>query len=123
MSRIDKYVWAVRLAKTRSMSTNWCKTNKILINESEVKPAQSVKIGDTISIKKNSAVFSYKVLDLVEKRLGAKLVEQYIRDITPDEEVEKYKTYQAAQREYRRNGLGKPSTKERRILNKFWKNK
>ncbi|MBN4070994.1 RNA-binding S4 domain-containing protein [Crocinitomix catalasitica] len=123
MNRIDKYVWSVRLAKTRSMATNWCKSNKILLNGSEVKPAQSVKIGDKIAIKKNAALFTYEVLDLLERRVGAKLVDQYLLDITSEEEIEKYKTYQAAQREYRRSGLAKPSTKERRILNKFWKNK
>ena len=121
MSRIDKYVWSVRLAKTRSMATNWVKSNKILVNGTEIKPSYNVKIGDEITIKKNAAKFSYQVLELLEKRVGAKLVEQYIRDITPIEEIEKYKTYQEAQKQYRQSGYGKPTTKERRAINKFWR--
>lgn len=123
MSRIDKYVWAVRLAKTRSMATDWCKSNKILVNDSEVKPSYQVKIGDEVTIKRNAAKFTYQVLDLLDKRVGAKLVDQYIRDITSEEELEKFKLYQEAQRQYRQNGLGKPTTKERRALNKFWRGK
>ena len=123
MSRVDKYVWAVRLAKTRSMATNWCKSNKILVNGSEVKPSYTMKIGDELSIKKNTAKFSYRVLELLDKRVGAKLVEQYILDITPEEEMEKFRLYQEAQRQYRQNGLGKPTTKEKRALNKFWRGK
>jgi ribosome-associated heat shock protein Hsp15 len=119
MARVDKFIWAVRLFKTRSMATNQCKTNKVLVNDEAVKPARAVKMGDTISIRKSGAVFSYKVLDLLEKRVGAKLVADYIRDITPTEEIEKYKLFQASQSAYRDNGMGKPTTKERRILEKF----
>lgn len=119
MARVDKFIWAVRLFKTRSMAANQCKTNKVLVNDEVVKPSRTVKIGDTVSIRKNGALFSYRVLDLLEKRVGAKLVADYIRDITPNEEVEKYKLFQASQRIYRHNGMGKPTTKERRALEKF----
>lgn len=119
MARIDKFVWAVRLFKTRSLATAQCKTNKVLINDEPIKPSKEVKMGDTISIKKSGAVFSYKVLDLLENRVGAKLVENYIKDVTPAEEVEKYKLFQASQQVYRQNGLGKPTTKDRRSLEKF----
>lgn len=119
MARIDKFIWAVRLFKTRSMASNQCKTNKVLVNNEPIKPAKEVKIGDRVSIKRQGAIFSYKVVDLLEKRVGAKLVENYIRDITPIEEIEKYKVYQAAQSSYRNNGMGKPTTKERRALEEF----
>lgn len=119
MARIDKFIWAVRLFKTRSLATSQCKTNKILLNNEAVKPSKEVKMGDTVSIKKGGAIFSYKVLDLLEKRVGAKLVADYIRDVTPIEEVEKYKMFQASQQVYRQNGLGKPTTKDRRSLEKF----
>ncbi len=121
MARVDKFIWAVRLFKTRSLAANQCKTNKILVNNEAVKPSRVVKMGDTVSVKKNGAVFSYKVLDLLEKRVGAKLVADYIRDITPIEEIEKYKLFQASQRLYRDNGLGKPTTKDRRNLERFLK--
>ena len=119
MARIDKFIWAVRLFKTRSMASNQCKTKKVLVNNEPIKPAKEVKIGDRVSIKRQGAIFSYEVVDLLEKRVGAKLVENYIRDITPIEEIEKYKVYQAAQSSYRNNGMGKPTTKERRALEEF----
>jgi ribosome-associated heat shock protein Hsp15 len=117
--RIDKYVWAVRLTKTRSQASELISKGKIKINEIDVKPSRDIKMGDTINIHKNSAVFSYKVLELLEKRVGPKLVSIYIEDITPIEEVEKYKTYQEAQRVYRDMGTGRPSKKDRRSLDDF----
>jgi ribosome-associated heat shock protein Hsp15 len=121
MSRIDQYIWAVRLVKTRSLAANLCKANKVYLNGKGVKPAQNVNVGDEIFLKKNNAVFSYQVLNLLDRRVGAKLVDQYILDITPEEEIEKYKTYQEAQRQYRRSGLGKPSAKDRRAIKTFRK--
>jgi ribosome-associated heat shock protein Hsp15 len=117
--RIDKYTWAVRLTKTRSQASELISKGKIKINEVDVKPSRDVKVGDVIQVHKNSAVFSYKVLELLEKRVGPKLVSIYIEDITPIEEVEKYKTYQEAQRVYRDLGTGRPSKKDRRMLDDF----
>ena len=117
--RIDKYTWAVRLTKTRSQASELISKGKIKINGSDVKPSRDVKLGDIIQVHKNSAVFSYKVLELLEKRVGPKLVSIYIEDITPIEEVEKYKTYQEAQRVYREMGTGRPSKKDRRSLDDF----
>ena len=119
MARIDKYLWAVRLFKTRSLAANMVKTGKVLVNGEEVKPSKEMKVGEQFSIKKNTALFTYEVVDLLEKRVGAKLVENYLRDITPEEEIEKYKMYQLAQREYRELGYGKPTKKDRRNLRKF----
>jgi ribosome-associated heat shock protein Hsp15 len=117
--RIDKYVWAVRLTKTRSQASELISKGKIKINEIDVKPSRDIKTGDTINVHKNSAVFSYKVLELLEKRVGPKLVSIYIEDITPIEEVEKFKSYQEAQRVYRDMGTGRPSKKDRRSLDDF----
>ncbi|MFN5442701.1 MAG: RNA-binding S4 domain-containing protein [Crocinitomicaceae bacterium] len=117
--RIDKYTWAVRLTKTRSQASELISKGKIKVNEVDVKPSRDVKLGDIIQVHKNSAVFSYKVLELLEKRVGPKLVSIYIEDITPIEEVEKYKTYQEAQRVYRDMGTGRPSKKDRRSLDDF----
>ena len=119
MARIDKYLWSVRLSKTRSQATDLCKTNKVFIDDTPVKPSAEVKVGQKISLKKNTAIFTYEVIELLEKRIGAKLVANYIRDITPPEEVEKYKVYQNAQQQYRQHGSGRPTTKERRNLRKF----
>ena len=119
MARIDKYLWAVRLFKTRSLAANMVKTGKVLINGEEVKASREIKVGEQFIIKKNTAIFTYEVIDLVENRIGAKLVEQYLRDITPVEEIEKYKAYQLAQRDYRQMGFGKPTKKDRRNIRKF----
>jgi ribosome-associated heat shock protein Hsp15 len=117
--RIDKFVWAVRLSKTRSQAADLISRNKIKINDVAIKPSREVKIGDVISVQHNTAVFSYKVLSLLDKRVGAKLVPEYIIDITTPEEVEKFKEYQLAQRVYREYGTGKPSKKDRRDLDDF----
>lgn len=117
--RIDKYVWCVRLAKTRSLATKLVAGNKVKLNGLECKPAKEVSIGDLISFQKNNATFSFRIVALIEKRLSAKLIGNYIVDETPAEEIEKYKTYQAAQRNYRGKDHGKPSKKDRRELDDF----
>lgn len=117
--RVDKFVWFVRLAKTRSQSAEQITKGKVKLNLESVKPSKEVKIGDRISIHKNTAVFSYKILQLLDRRVGAKLVQDYIIDITPEEEVEKYKAYQLSQSIYRDNGSGKPTKKDRRNIDEF----
>tara|TARA_B100001063_G_C16510094_1_gene426340 strand:- start:171 stop:539 length:369 start_codon:yes stop_codon:yes gene_type:complete len=117
--RIDKYVWCVRLSKTRSLATKLVAGNKIKLNGLECKPAKEVSVGDLISIQKNNATFSFRIKALTEKRLGAKLILDYIINETTAEEIEKHKTYQAAQRHYRGKDQGKPSKKDRRDLDEF----
>lgn len=117
--RVDKYVWCVRLAKTRSQATELISKGKIRLNGIDIKASRDIKIDDVIQIQKNNAVFEYKVLDYLDKRVGAKLVENYIVDITKPEEIEKYKSYQLAQSAYREYGTGKPSKKDRRDLDSF----
>lgn len=117
--RWDKYIWAVRLAKTRSQASEALSKGKIKINHASIKPSKEPKIGDTIQVSRNTAVFSYKVIQLLEKRVGAKLVGDFLVDTTPVEEIEKFKTYQLAQQVYRSNGTGKPSKKDRRDLDDY----
>ena len=76
-------------------------------------------MGDVIQVSRNTAVFSYQIIQLLEKRVGPKLVEEYIIDLTPLEEIEKFKAYQAAQQVYREKGTGKPTKKDRRNLDAF----
>ena len=117
--RIDKFIWCVRLAKTRSLASQLVSANKIKLNGTECKPAKEVCPNDLITVQKNNAVFSYQILQLTNKRLGAKLVSEHIIDITPEEEIEKYKTYQLAQRAYRGKNQGKPNKKDRRDIDHF----
>ena len=120
MSRIDKFIWSVRLFKTRSIAADAVKKGRVLVNEQDVKTSKSIKVNDVITIKKSGIHFLYKVLVLNEKRVGAKLVENFIKDITPIEDVEKYKNIQANQQYYRHLGSGRPTKKDRRDIDDFW---
>lgn len=117
--RYDKYLWSVRLAKTRSQATELISSGKFQVNSAKIKPSREVKVGDVISFHKHNAVFTYEVLALLEKRVGPKLVVDYLIETTPLEEVEKFKQYQLAQSAYRTYGTGKPSKKDRRDLGDF----
>lgn len=117
--RVDKFVWFVRLAKTRSQASDLISKGKVKLNSESVKPSKEVKIGDQINIHKNTAVFTYKIIQLLDRRVGAKLVLDYVLDMTDPNEIEKYKIYQDAQRVYRDNGSGKPTKKDRRELDDF----
>ena len=116
--RWDKYLWCVRLSKTRSQAAELISKGKVRVNGEQIKPAREVKIGEVVGIQRNSAVFSYKVLALLDKRVGAPLVKDYLVDVTPEEEIEKYKNYKAAQNIYRETD-GKPTKKNRRELDRF----
>ena len=120
--RLDKFDWSVRLAKTRSQAAEAISKGRIRLNGETTKPAKEVKLGDEVSLHRHTAVFTFKVLQPLEKRVGAKLVTEYVLDITPDEEREKLKVYQASQSVYRQHGSGKPSKKDRRDLDDFLEN-
>jgi ribosome-associated heat shock protein Hsp15 len=116
--RFDKYVWCVRLAKTRSQASELISKGKIRLNGQDVKPSKEIKVNDVIGVQKHSATFNYKVLVLLDKRLGAALIPTYIEDQTTEEEILKFKQYQLAQKAYRETD-GKPTKKDRRELDKF----
>jgi len=116
---LDKFVWSVRLAKTRSQAADAISKNKVKLNGESSKPSKEVKLGDEVQIIRHTAVFTFKVIQLLQKRVGAKLVADYIIDITDPLEVEKLKTYQLSQSIYRDNGTGKPTKKDRRNLDDF----
>ena len=118
-SRFDKVVWAVRLAKTRSQASELISKGKIKLNGQQVKPSREPKVGDSIEISKNTATYSYKLIEIIDKRVGPKLVENYLIDTTPLEEVEKFRLYNLSQAVYRDNGSGKPTKKDRRELGYF----
>lgn len=118
--RLDKFVWCVRLSKTRTLATELVQKGKVRLNGSSAKPSKDVKIGDIVSIIKNNATFSYKIKDLIDRRIGAKLVADYLIDITDPGELEKFKTYQEAQSVYRDYGTGRPSRKDRDSMDSFF---
>jgi ribosome-associated heat shock protein Hsp15 len=116
--RVDKWLWAVRIFKTRNQATEACKKGRILIREQPVKPSRVLRVNDIIQVKKPPVVYSYKVTGLLSKRLSARLVQDYIEDITPESELQKLKvreTYFIS----RDRGSGRPTKKERRIIDKL----
>lgn len=120
--RADKYIWSVRLAKTRSKASEAISKGRVLINGQTTKPSKDVNAGDVITLIVNTAQLSYKIIQLLDRRVGAKLVTDYIIDITPEEETEKLRIYKLAQQTYREFGDGKPTKKDRRSLDDFLNN-
>lgn len=118
-TRIDKFTWCVRLVKTRSVATELVKKGKIKLNHEPVKPSKEVKVGDVIQVIKHTATFEYKVKCLLKNRIGAKLVDEYLINVTLPEEIEKFELYRVSQQSYRAHGTGKPSKKERRAIEDF----
>jgi len=116
--RLDKYLWAVRLSKTRSQAAELINKGRVLINDALIKPSRETKVGDIITVLKHGAQFKYQILAGLEKRVGAPLVKDYLLDITEPEEIEKFKAYQLAQQNYRQTD-GKPTKKDRRELDRF----
>ena len=119
--RIDKWLWAVRIFKTRSMATNACKNSKVFINENSVKPSHTVKIGDVIEVKHPLITRTFKVIGLLEKRVSAKIAKDFVEEITPDEEFEKLKAIRNNPLALRERGTGRPTKRERRKIDRLRK--
>lgn len=114
--RLDKYLWAVRVFKTRSDAAEAIRNNKVLVNDASVKPSREVKIGDRIAVRRQQVTYSYKVLDLVSSRQPAKNVPLYCLDTTPAEELDKLRIPRETVFVFRDRGTGRPTKKERREL-------
>ncbi len=114
--RLDKYLWAVRVFKTRSDAADAIRNNRVLVNDAYAKPSREVKEGDIISVKRMPVTYSYKVLALVSSRQGAKNVPQYCLNITPQEELDKLTVPRETIFVFRERGTGRPTKKERREI-------
>ena len=119
--RIDKWLWAVRIFKTRSMASEACKKGHVSIEGIAVKSSRFIKIGEIVNIKFNPIVKSFKVKNLLSKRLSAKLVVDYVEDITPEDEINKLKMLNYSSSGHRDKGLGRPTKKDRRTIEKYRK--
>jgi ribosome-associated heat shock protein Hsp15 len=117
--RIDKFLWSVRLYKTRSIASDECRKGRIYINEIQVKPSRSVLKNEIITVKKPPVIYSYRVIEPIENRVSAKLVSNFIEDLTPDEEKAKLDIRQAGGIIYRDKGTGRPTKKERRLIDRI----
>jgi len=118
--RIDKYLWAIRLFKTRSEATEACNGNKVQIDGVNAKPSKGVSVGNTLTVRKGAVQYTYKVLALCEKRMGAPLVPQYAENLTPESELAKLHAPAETFFIRRERGTGRPTKKERRELDALW---
>ena len=117
--RMDKWLFAVRLFKTRGQAADACRGGKIKLNDAAVKAAKTVRVGDTVSVRQSPIVRSLKVIDLTERRVGAKLVENFAEDITPKSEWDKLRTAKREGSDTRNKAQGRPSKRERRLIDQF----
>ncbi len=117
--RIDKWLWAVRLFKTRTLAVEACKKGRVLINGLTVKPSRMIKLEDVIQIKKAPITYSFKVLALTERRMGAKLVREYMENVTPQSEYDILEMTKISGFVDRARGEGRPTKKDRRELDNF----
>lgn len=118
--RIDKYLWAIRAFKTRTDATDACKGGKVRLNGADIKPSRTVRPGDTITVRKGAVTYTYKVLQLVEKRQGAKTVPDYAENLTPQEELDKLRAPVETFFLKRDRGAGRPTKKDRRQMDELW---
>tara|TARA_B100000989_G_scaffold72497_2_gene50872 strand:- start:9622 stop:9984 length:363 start_codon:yes stop_codon:yes gene_type:complete len=118
--RVDKYLWAVRAFKTRSMASQHCREGKVFVEGKVVKPAREVKVREVVNVRKGAVTFSYEVLSFPRSRVGAALVSDYMRDVTKPEEKEKLEMIRLAQKD-RPKGVGRPTKRDRRDWEKAFK--
>ena len=117
--RIDKYLWCIRVFKTRTLATTACKKGQVKIENINIKPSKEVFGNELILVRKNQINYQIKVLDLPESRVGAKLVDLYRKDVTPKEAFERNDLLKYAKDYYRKKGIGRPTKKDRRDIDNY----
>lgn len=117
--RIDKWLWAMRVFKTRTIASEACKKGRVSIGGAIVKPSRTIKPGDTIDVRKPPVTYSFKVLALTENRLGAKLVPEYLENVTPQSQYDILEMTKISGFVDRRKGLGRPTKRDSRDLSRF----
>ena len=118
-ARIDKWLWAARVFKTRSIAADACKNGRVTIGGVNVKPSHVIKVGEVISVKKPPITYSFKVLDCIEQRVGAKLLPNIYENVTPKDQYELLEMSRISGFVNRARGTGRPTKKERRQLDAF----
>lgn len=118
--RVDKFLWCVRYFKTRSIATHACRQGKVKIDGTNVKPSREVYPTDQLTIRKNQIDYKIEVLDLPPSRVGAKLVNLYVNDVTPKEAFEKLELLKYSKDYYRKKGTGRPTKKDRRDIDDWF---
>ena len=118
-ARIDKWLWASRIYKTRTLAADACKNGRVTINGAQAKPSRTVKPGDEVSVKKSPITYTFRVKQAIEKRVGAKLVPDILENITTPEQYELLEMSRISGFVDRQRGTGRPTKKERRALDDF----
>ena len=119
--RIDKWLWSVRIFKSRTLATNACKSGRVKVEQTPIKAAGSVEVGQTVQVRKNGFDLEFRVVKLIEKRVGANLAVECYEDLTPSEELNKFRNWFVGkgQTEVRAKGTGRPTKKDRRELSDY----
>jgi len=117
--RIDKYLWCIRVFKSRSLATDACDGGKVKIEGSSIKPSRHVKAGEVITVQQGYVKRAFKVVELLEKRVSAPLVKNYAIDVTPQEELDKLKTERYVSYMGKFKGSGRPTKRDRRMIDKI----
>mgnify|MGYP000167991244 CR=1 FL=1 len=117
--RIDKYLWCIRLYKTRSIATDACKKGHVKIDGTNLKPSKDIFGNEEITVRKKQINYKIKVLDIPPNRVGAKLVDLYRKDLTPKEEFERTELLKYSKDYYRKKGAGRPTKKDRRDIDDY----
>lgn len=118
--RIDKWLWAVRLFKTRSLAAEACKKGKIYVNNTPIKPSRGIKPGDVVGVKQGPVLYSFKALAPIQNRINAKLVPEFREDVTTPDQLELIELGKIAAQTGRARGTGRPTKKERREMDDFF---
>jgi ribosome-associated heat shock protein Hsp15 len=119
VARVDKWLWAARIYKTRSLAADACKNSRVTINGVNVKPSHTIKVGEVISVKKSPVVYSFRVLKCIEQRVGAKLLPEVYENVTDPKQYELLEMSRISGFVDRARGTGRPTKKERRALDAF----
>lgn len=119
-ARIDKWMWAARIFKTRTIAAEACKKGRVSINGAQAKPARMIKPGDVIQVRKPPVTYSFKVLQAIEKRVGAKLVPEIMENVTTPDQYELLEMNRISGFVNRAKGTGRPTKKDRRDLDEFF---
>ena len=117
--RIDKWMWATRIFKTRTIAADACKKNRVMIGGVNMKSSRMVKVGDVIQVRKPPITYSFEVLALTDRRMGAKLVPNYLKNVTTPDQYEILEMNKISGFVNRAKGLGRPTKKDRRELEQF----
>ena len=118
-ARIDKWLWAARIYKTRSLAADACKNGRVTIEGMNVKPSRQVKAGEVVSVKKPPITYSYRILKCIEQRVGAKLVPEVYENVTDPKQYELLEMSRISGFVARQRGTGRPTKKERRAMESF----